>query len=353
MPRPFVILVGCLALLSAATTMDLPVAVAATHTVCASDCDFSDVQAAIDAAATGDTVTIAAGVYPAHLIVRGKTLTVQGAGAATTVLDGNQTGRVLVVEPDAVVTVQNLTVRNGRAVAGPSFAGTAGGGIAVATGGGLTIRASVITANAAEGRGGGIDNGGTLTISESEVSGNHAAGPGGGIANRRRLWIETSTISGNGAVQAGGGIYNADRLLVTRSSIIENTASVGGGLANDGSVDDAGISDLREVVVHQNVSQGDGGGVHNFRGGTLAVSQSQLTGNQAGGRGGGLYADSERSTTVTSGVTLTDSELSDNEAGGTGGGIYWASGARRLVRTVVWGNLPDDCAPVSVTCSAS
>jgi predicted outer membrane repeat protein len=342
-------LVALIAAFGAVTNPRPVAALAATYVVCPSGCDFDSVQAAVDATATGDTVEIASGVYPAQLTIRGKSLTLQGAGVDETILDGEQTGRVLVVEGSANVTLRNLTVRNGRAVAGSSFPAGHGGGIFIAAGGTLTMSEIAVTGNTAEVHGGGIANGGTLSISQSEISGNHTDGSGGGLFNTSRLNLYASDISANHSARSGGGIYSTDRLSVTESSITDNTAVVGGGLFNDGAVGETGNADLLQVVLDNNRAIGHGGGLYNAAGGTLTVSQSTVTGNYAGGRGGGLYTDSA-SAFATSGVIVSESSLDQNQAGDRGGGLYWVSGTLLLPQTVLWSNQPDDCAPDTVTC---
>lgn len=63
-------------------------AAAATHTVCASGCDFTTIQAAIDDAGTadGDTIAVGPGTYTENVNVT-KELTITGAGAGLTVVE--------------------------------------------------------------------------------------------------------------------------------------------------------------------------------------------------------------------------------------------------------------------------
>src|SRR4051812_29624134 len=62
-----------------------------TLTVCASGCGYTSIQAAVDAASSGDTISISAGTYnvPGHLKVT-KGLTIQGAGKDATTIDTSQ-----------------------------------------------------------------------------------------------------------------------------------------------------------------------------------------------------------------------------------------------------------------------
>ncbi len=79
---------------------------------------YSTIQLAIDAAVSGDVVRVAAGTYPENLVIDSKAISVIGADAATTIIDGGAAGSassaILNVTSGQVVLAR-LTIRNGAA----------------------------------------------------------------------------------------------------------------------------------------------------------------------------------------------------------------------------------------------
>jgi CSLREA domain-containing protein len=157
--------------LAAALSMTARPAYAATFVVtktadtadgtCDADCSLREAIVAANAAAGADDITLPAGVYTLSLtgavedasltgdLDISDDLTINGAAAATTVIDGNASDRVLHVHAGNV-TIDNVTIRNGDAL------NNLGGG--VKNNGVLVINSSVITDNIAS-NGGGIHNG--------------------------------------------------------------------------------------------------------------------------------------------------------------------------------------------------
>ena len=101
----------------------------------------------------------------------GQTLSLIGAGAASTIIDANHLDRVLAIETGRTARISGVTIRNGTR-AGNSL----GGGIF--NRGSLTITDSVIEGNRAD-EGGGIDSSGILTMARCTVRSNVAQAGGG------------------------------------------------------------------------------------------------------------------------------------------------------------------------------
>jgi pectate lyase len=78
---------------------------------------------ALTQATASDTINVAAGTYSA---ANGETLplvptvdvTINGAGASSTFIDGGSTTRVMTVNSGRNITLQNVTIQNGRGLLG-------------------------------------------------------------------------------------------------------------------------------------------------------------------------------------------------------------------------------------------
>jgi len=83
-----------------------------TISVCPAGCDFSSIQAAIDAAEPGDTIAIGPGIYQENLTIA-KSLRIIGSGREGTVIDGGGAEAVASIKADRV-TFQGFGVRGGK-----------------------------------------------------------------------------------------------------------------------------------------------------------------------------------------------------------------------------------------------
>jgi len=198
------------------------------------------IQAAVDRAADGDAVLVAAGTYVENVLVD-KNVRVDGEDG--TVVDGGAAGSVFTVTGDA--ELREMEIRNGAADRGAGVE---------ATGGTITLRRLTITGNVATGDGGGLFIAtGEAILNETWVGGNEAGGDGGGVmVFFGFLTSHHSTVSGNVAGDQGGGIASAS------SSTTLNNTSVSG-----------------------NVAAGDGGGIALTGGGTHSVNSSTVAFNRA------------------------------------------------------------------------
>ena len=202
---------------------------------------------AISLASSGDTIKVAAATYTENLNI-GTSLSIIGANASTTIVDGGGVNTVFTIN-SSNATLSNLTIRNGY--------GYNGGGIY--TSGTLTVTHCTVTANRSHGPnggGGGIFNNnddafGMLTISDSTITANASAANGGGIYNGATLIIDRSVVSQNKAKGDGGGILDAT--FVTNSTITGNSAMLGGGLAGGQLVSNSTVSGNRASISGGNV----------------------------------------------------------------------------------------------------
>ena len=240
-----------------------------------------------------DTVTLPPGLY---VLTRGSgdnnanrgdlditgDLTLIGAGADTTVVDGNLLDRVFHVI-SATVQISGLTIQHGNS---SSFSG---GGLRNA-GGTLTLADSAVVNNSAGVSGGGTYNTGVLTLTHSSVLSNTAEVAGGGIRNAGgTVGLVNVTVSGNTAKTAGGGIRtssagsNTGTLLLRNVTLTNNTADYdgngtgeGGGLYRGG-----GVVLLQNTLVADNFDN-SAGTKHPDCSGTLVSQGYNLVGNNSG-----------------------------------------------------------------------
>jgi uncharacterized delta-60 repeat protein len=177
--------------------------------------------------ATSQIITLTSG----HLVID-KNLTINGPGATLLSISGNNATNMFNVKSGVMVTLNGMTIRDGRAEYG-----------------------------------GAIQNNGALTVSYCTVSGNTAIS-GGAIfnVNGSILTINSSTVSGNSAApsHSGGGIFNFGSITVSDSAISGNTAYRGGGVVNTAQCDEYGVCyDSTAHFINSTISGNTGGGVLN------------------------------------------------------------------------------------------
>jgi hypothetical protein len=313
--------IATLAALAVATAAALPGGVAAASLCVGGGGCYASVQAAVDAAHDGDTITIHAGTFAGGVTIT-KSIRLLGAGAAVTTIRGG--GPVLTIgaygaASEPTVTLSGLTITGGVTRTSPEsldWVGTAGvialgGGIDIppahdfSVGATVTIRDSRIVGNRvapsatapvgppcpsgpcpfALASGAGIDSWGSLTLVRTAVSGNLAGTASGlsGLASDAegagiRVWqgslvLSHSRVSGNRATAtAPNGRYaDSGGILMGEGTFTMNASVVSGNVASLA----ASMPDSVDTGAHA-------GGIHLQDGvSTARITGSSITGNRA------------------------------------------------------------------------
>ena len=231
-------------------------------------------------------------------------LTIAGAGAAVTSVDGQALDRVFHVRPGASLAVSGVTLR-GALLAANAY----GGGLYAEAGANVALSDVVVSANRA-GSGAGIYNLGTLSAVDTTISNNVAANWGAGLTNDGgTVTLDRVTISGNTAGRDGGGIYNSGSgaaLSLSNVTLSANAASnTGGGLYTNRAVT------INSSTIAFNTAQSGTAGVHTESGGSATLGNTLLY-NPGGTNAGGNTAAS----VLTSAGHNLDSDGTAGLAGG-------------------------------------
>ncbi|MHB8628918.1 MAG: choice-of-anchor Q domain-containing protein [Aggregatilineales bacterium] len=199
-------------------------------------------------------------------------LIIQGLGAPSLAIDGNNNQTVFTVANGITATINNLTVQHGTA-------STASGGD-ISNSGTLTINNSTIANNQVNGgnNGGGIFSGGTLTVNNSTFSNNSSNG-GGAIDSNGSLLVSNSTFAGNNSGNNGGAIY-AGSMTISNSTFSGNSAKNGGGIFKIG----GGALNLLSTIVSGNTGSISGPDI-DIAGGTLNSLGHSFVGDGTGASG--------------------------------------------------------------------
>jgi len=187
---------------------------------------YSTIQAAIDAATTGDTVLVADGTYTENLIIDKDITIISENGAEKTIIDGGKITHVIAISSSTTrdCVLDGFTVTNGGNANGDSDDGA--GGINV-WGGSPTLRNLIITGNRREKWSGGgihVNNNGNPLVEGCTIKENYAEDGGGGIdVWRASIKIKDTILENNSAKYTGAMSIGTDDTLDFRPIIdIEN-----------------------------------------------------------------------------------------------------------------------------------
>lgn len=327
----------------AATTISVDETIDAPLSSGASNCESTDtgegctLRAAVELANKDGgevTIDVPEGKYvtmaPGYTleIEDGAEVTIAGAGADKTFIEGEEESDVLEVEDGGSLTVKSATVKHGWE--------DRGGGIYVSFGGSLVLEGSKITENTADFLGGGIygEPGSSIAVVDSTIAGNRAEQAGGGVAEIEEEECDipdTDTHPSDKHAHADsqpipGGI--GEGLTVLQSTIEGNTAEedVGGGIfVGSEPCEGEGI----EPSTHASTAGPRRDLQLSDEEPRLSIEQSTIAKNQAGEAGGGIYEQ----TLIDD--PIVDSTITENFASFTGGGIAVGEGVEDLVSDTV------------------
>lgn len=285
--------------------------------------DYTSIISAVQDANCA-TINVAAGLYaePSTInVYRG--LTLQGAGAEQTIIDGNGDHRVLYVSLSHDVTVSGVTLRHGYGSWGAGV--QVDGVVSTAT---FTLTHSVVASNTSSAGAGGVyvqHPNARAVISACLISNNRTGvglnSHGGGLyVHEGQLKLVDSTVFSNRTDYQGGGLYAGgvgNLLTVQRSTIVSNTAGGNGG----GVHSEVGALFLWQSAVISNVSGNNGGGV--FNNSNAAFMDTTVAWNRAN-KSGGIHNQDR--------LFLTNVTVSANEASNTAGAIYNTGNGNLIVK---------------------
>lgn len=273
---------------------------------------FSNIQSAVAAATSGDSVLVLPGIYFGTVDFLGKDIDLSSThGAAVTTIDALGAGSCvrLVSGESSNARLRGFTITNGSA--------QNGGGIML-TATSPRIEQCVVTQNTAASSGGGLHaDGATPTIVDCSFLANQSLGHGGAISSSggANPQIRRCAIFGNTAAQSGGGIATIGARVVVEDTTVENNLAQsddGGGIYLENAV----LTAVRRSILRANVAV-SGGGIAQ-RSGNLIVEQTSFLSNQAQDFGGGVDLSDGTS-------SFSNSVFAGQSAGLGGGAVFFRS----------------------------
>jgi hypothetical protein len=262
--------------------------------------NFPTIQAAINAASSGDTIVVSPGTYAENINFQGKAITVTSKkGPKKTIIDGGAHDSVVTFDRAEGLgsVLKGFTVRNGRSgFDTPGFG--EGGGIRISSASPTISGNRIVDNQGCDGLGISISFGSPL-IQGNTISRNQGRTCSGGI--------------GGGGIEIGGSA--AARILdnVISNNIATSAAIGGGGIA----LFAAGTPTIQGNIITGNSTSGCGGGISMVNFSDALIAGNLLIGNSAN-CGGGIYwgvGSGDR------GPLLVNNTIADNDST-QGSGIF-------------------------------
>jgi hypothetical protein len=168
-----------------------------TYTVCSSGCDYNNIQNAILAVASEDTLELSCETFTEYVVIN-KSVNILGCGVDQTIIQAansqsEATHPVIQVNAGVTTTLDGLTIRYGN------FSGS----------------------------GGGIQNSGNLTLLNSALISNTATSGGGMMIGSDHTFLSNVAFIDNSATTGGGIFINSTDPILSNVILHGNVAKVG------------------------------------------------------------------------------------------------------------------------------
>ncbi len=169
-----------------------------------------------------------------------RSVTLTGNGAAMTSISGGGATRVfdIPVGTSITLTLNGLTVQNGKALASSTMSNA--GGLFIPVGSTANLSNCAFRNNDAQSSGGAIENRGALSINACTFTGNTAAGEGGAIRNIGTMTVDGSIFNSNTA-DRGGAVW-VNRTAVTNIDLLNSKFGANTGGSTGGSTTPLGVA---------------------------------------------------------------------------------------------------------------
>lgn len=287
--------------------------------VCNSGCDFSTIQAGINAAENSQIILALAGDYQESIVLSGGKTLLSCEGAEATIIDASGLdSRVVALLGGA--TINGFTIKGGVADAGAGIHSSGG-----------TIINNIITDNISTGNGGGIAVRAysSTVIRHNTIANNSAATRGGGLINAgySTIEFEDNLVEGNQAIYGGGVFFSPYGSFRFEGNRVKgNSATYGGGILTPG------YSRARIInsIVTNNEATVIGGGIYSSSYSGARIVNSTLSGNVA-------PVGAAVGTSSYSGVSIANTIMWDNTGQTINRPRY---GAARIVYSIIQNGYP-------------
>jgi len=269
--------------------------VAATFSVSSSG-TYTTIQSAVDKAASGDTISVAAGTYSECVDLKGKDLTLTGAGAASTDISGSSCAAgALQIDGGEAASISGFTIDNGTEV-----------GVVVSGGAIVDFDDIVVENSGATSTSGATTDGGGMSISGSSY-----------------VEISDSTFEDNTADYGGAIFIDASWLILDNVELSTNYGRYGGGAIRAEYGAEISLEGCTFSTNGTSLSSGKGGAISAYYEVIIEDDGSTFDENYAATYGGAITTEDSCELTLTNSV-FTDNYVDRTFASPISGGAIYA-----------------------------